>query len=210
MLADKTSMASVDGLNQKFTLEKDASSRVSSQPLPGLKRSDLGAQLLVQVCVDEQVEILHKAQYEKLGQSFSFVELVNFLSRVCADREFVIPEVGSQCKGCEFRINKEMKTGGLESGFEKCWSHTHGLSNDDFQRDFVFEIWNFRKAGKLIEAGKLFVDQVEEADIAPTGGSDPGLSNSERQWIQVKSVLDKDNEPYFDHKGLSCPSGKIA
>lgn len=203
MLADKTSMASVDGLNQKFTLQKDPSSRVSSRPVPGLKRSDLGAQLLVQVCVDEQVEILHKAQYEKLGQSFSFIELINFLSRVCSEREFVIPQVSSQCKGCEFRINKEMKESGLESGFEKCWSHVHGLSDDDFQRDFVFEIWNFRKFGKLIEAGKLFVDQVEEADIAPTAGSETGLTNSERQWIQVKSVLDKRSDPYFDHEGLS-------
>ncbi|MFN8790828.1 MAG: DUF2779 domain-containing protein [Bdellovibrionales bacterium] len=203
MLADKTAIATVDGLNQKFILFKDSSSRVSSQPLPGVKRADLGVQLLAQVCVDEQVKILHEAQYKKLGRSFSFIELVNFLSRVCAEREFVIPEVSSQCKGCEFRINKEMKESGFESGFEKCWSHIHGLSSDDFQRDFVFEIWNFRKSGKLIEAGKLFVDQLEEADIAPTTGSEPGLTNSERQWIQVESVLGKSSAAYLDHEALS-------
>lgn len=203
MLADKTSVATVEGLNQKFILEKTDNDRVGARPVNGLKKSDLGKPVLVSVDVEEHVSLLHQSQFEKQERSFSFSELVHFLEGVCTRKEFVPPETGSHCKGCEFRIDKETKANGLQSGFEECWKHSHQLSDKDFQREFVFEIWNFRKSGKLIEAGKLFVDQLEEEDISPSSSGEPGLSASERQWLQVESVKNCSSEPYLDKRGLS-------
>lgn len=203
MLADKSARASVEGLNQKFMLEKRDGGRIGARPADGLTRKDLGDAILAKVEVTEEVQLLHDSQFEKLGQSFSFKELVHFLERTCSKREFANPEVGSHCKGCEFRIDRKMKENGLASGFEECWKKAEQLSDKDFQRDFVFEIWNFRKAGKLIEAGKLFVDQLEEADVSPTSSKTDGLSASERQWLQVQSVKAHSDEPYLDTRGLA-------
>lgn len=203
MLADKSSVATVDGLNQKFILEKDESGRVGAHPVDGLKQKDLGNPVLIGVDVGEQVSLLHRSHFEKLERTFSFSELVHFLEGVCSKSEFVIPITGSHCKGCEFRTASSMKEAGLKSGFEECWKHAHQITDKDFQRDFVFEIWNFRKAGKLIDAGKLFVDQLEEADVSPTTSSEPGLTASERQWIQVRSVKTQSDEAYLDTDALA-------
>ena len=65
-------------------------------------------------------------------------------------------------------------------------------------------LWNFRKASKLIEDGKYFIAQVTEDDISPTHKSDePGLSSSERQWVQVEKVQSNSVEPFLDVPGLS-------
>lgn len=202
MLADKSMTATVAGLNQSFVLQKDDNGRIGAHPIPGLKRSDLGSQLLAKVDVTEEVGLLQGVRYEKLGQTFSFKELVHFLERVCAQSEFVQPEVGVHCKGCEFRIDQKQKADGLASGFEECWRKAQQLSEQDFQRDFVFEIWNFRKAGKLIGAGKLFIDQLEQLDVSPTPSKVPGLSGSERQWLQVESVKSRSHEAYLDTRAL--------
>lgn len=203
MLADKSSVATVEGLNQRFILEKKDGDRVGARPVAGTKKSDLGKQILIKVDVSEEVNLLHGMQFEKLEQTFSFSELVHFLERICSDKEFVTPEVGSHCKGCEFRIDSKMKASGLESGFEECWKKSNQLTDKDFQREFVFEIWNFRRSGKLIEAGKLFIDQVEEEDISPSSSKEGGLSTTERQWLQVESVKTGSQKPYIDTAGLA-------
>jgi hypothetical protein len=44
--------------------------------------------------------------------------------------------------------------------------------------------------------------QVNEEDIAPTPSKKPGLSSTQRQWIQVQKVKTKDSVPYVDVPGL--------
>src|SRR5690606_4271690 len=73
---------------------------------------------------------------------------------------------------------------------------------EDFSRPFVFDIWNFRKADKLLQAGKIFTDELSEEDVAPKADSEGGLSNSQRQWLQVEKVKEDSEEPFFDMAGL--------
>jgi hypothetical protein len=49
----------------------------------------------------------------------------------------------------------------------------------------VLDIWNFRGKDKLIDRGVLRMSQVHEEDLKVKSDKSGGLSNSERQWMQV-------------------------
>lgn len=200
MLADKTSMASVNGINQKFFLEKSADGQVKVITASGTKSEDLGNKLLVKIPVNSEIEVVMGSKFEN---ERSFEEMVTYLSSICETQAFIKPTVGSHCKACEYRIEQKQKENGLKSGFENCWSQTVGLKPEDFKQKFIFDVWNFRKSQKLIEDGKYFIDQIAQDDINPTSKNDNlGLSSSERQWLQVEKNQSKDQSPYFDHIGL--------
>jgi hypothetical protein len=203
VLADKSVVASVDGLNQRFFLGKKPDGRVGVKVSPGTKKKDLGTPILTTVEADEAIEVIRRSKFEYGEQLHNFEELVNLLSKTCENELFISPIVGQNCKSCEFRISTDLKKS-LKSGFEKCWSEGAHLTQKDFDRPFVFDIWNFRKSAKLIEVGTYFMDQLHEADVEPSSGSAvEGLSNSERQWLQVEKVIKKDKSAYFDIEGFS-------
>lgn len=204
MLADKSATASVDGINQKFFLEKSANGRTSARTADGVTKESLGSSLLIRVPVADEIDVVWSSIYEIAGKSLPFTDLVEFLAETCVSRSFIKPVVGSQCKSCEFRIDQALKDQGKKSGFEHCWQTAMQLKPSDFERQFVFDIWNFRKSGDLIEGGTLFMDQLNEDDISPSkSGGDEGLSSSERQWLQVEKVKTKDTSPFIDKAGLA-------
>lgn len=204
MLADKSATASVDGINQTFFLEKSADGRTSARVANGVTKESLGEPLLVRVPVVDEIDVVWNSIYETANKTLPFKELVDFLAETCVDRSFVHPVVGSQCKSCEFRIDNAIKSQGKKSGFEHCWQTAMKLKPSDFERQFVFDIWNFRKSGDLIEDGILFMDQMTGEDVSPSkSGGDEGLSSSERQWLQVEKVKNKDRSSFVDLSGLS-------
>jgi hypothetical protein len=200
MLANKNVEATVSGINQKFFLQKDGN-QVKVKVEDGITENDLGEKLLIRVPVNSEINLVWNMTFEN---GMAFDEMVSHLSDICENHTFVKPVVGGHCKSCEFKINTEIKNKGLKSGFENCWSQSANLTSKDFDKPMVFEIWNFRKASKLIDDGKFFVADLEEDDISPTQKEDePGLSSSERQWVQVEKIRNKDKTPYFDFEGLS-------
>lgn len=204
MLADKSATASVDGINQKFFLEKSTDGRTSARVAGGVTKENLGDPLLIRVPVPDEIDVVWSSTYEVAGKALPFSELVELLAETCANRSFFKPVVGSHCKSCEFRIDHAIKDQGRKSGFEHCWQTAMRLKPADFERQFVFDIWNFRKSGDLIEDGQPFMDQLNEDDISPSKSSgDVGLSSSERQWLQVEKVKTNDTSPFIDRAGLA-------
>lgn len=196
MFADKSKVATVDGLNQKFFLEKDKNGKTSVKVSDNIDKKSLGEKILVKVGVDSEINIAWNTVFEN---GLSFVQMVSHLSDLCKKHDFAKPNIGSHCKSCEFRINAKQKDKGLKSGFENCWSHTLKLKETDFKKPFVFDIWNFRKSSSLIENGTYFMSQITEEDISPTAKTDDvGLSASERQWLQIEKVKNKDSKPFID------------
>lgn len=205
MLADKSKTATVDGLNQKFFLVKTNDGRASAQAEANLKREDLGEQILIQVPVHEEIALIHSSEFQCGDAYLPFDKMVNFLASTCSKRTFVHPVVGAHCKSCEFRTGEEHKGSGLKSGFEQCWSEAKRLTPNDFGKDFVFDIWNFRKAASVLASGKIFAEELEENEILKDGSSEDsgGLSSSARQWVQVEKIKTRDSTPYIDESGLS-------
>lgn len=200
MLADKSASASIDGINQKFHLEKLEGGRVKAITAKGTTMEALGTKLLVTVCVDHEVNLIHTASYAS-GKTFS--EMVAEMSVICAEHKFVEPEVGAHCKSCEFRT-PSMPDKTLKSGFENCWMKAKKITEEEAKQPFVFDIWNFRKAQKLISEGKFWITDVELEDISPVPSKErSGLSNTERQWIQVEKAQAPQSGEYFDAAGLA-------
>jgi len=207
MLADKSAVATVDGLNQNFFLERSAAGKTIVKVSPGLKREDLGDAILVRVPVDQEISLISGSTFECAGLNLSFPDMVNFLAKTCSQRSFVMPSVGAHCKSCEFRADSDLKSQGLKSGFEHCWKQVEHLSDADFSRTFVFDIWNFRRAGSFLSKGKRFADELEEDDVVSSDTADDnvvGISSACRQWIQVEKIKGNDSAPYFDADGLTA------
>ena len=201
MLADKSSRASVDGINQRFFLQKKSSDKVSVIVAPGTTQRDLGDQLLIKVPVDEALQAAYNSDYN--GRTFA--EHVAFLASSYRDDEMVPPLIGSHCKGCEFRLGEAEKESGLQSGFDLCWKSAAQLTPADLAKPLVFDIWNFRGAQQLIEKHHFLMSQVSEEDIAPTPRREgPGLSSSERQWLQVQMESGSESNPYIDRAGIAA------
>ena len=200
LLADKSKKASVSGINQKFFLDKDENGRAKVVVERGLNKKDLGVPLLAKIDADEAVAVAMDIVFEN-GKPFP--EMVNYLSDLCEKRKMAEPVISSGCKSCEFRIGKDLQAKGLKSGFEECWTRVAKLKKEDFAHPFVFELWNFRKSNELLEEKKYFLHELKKEDVEPTPSEKgTGLSNSERQWLQVEKCSGKDKSPYLDLASL--------
>jgi len=203
MLADKSSKATVDGLNHLFRLDHTGGRttvRVDHPPTPG----DLGDWVLIQRDVDAIVnDLTHdRGCDETMGLPFSdFVELL--AANYTKDTPIETP-VGAKCKACEFTATPEQEAEGLCSGFKACWKARFGLSEEDFQKPNIFEIWNCRHTQDIIGQGKFLLSDIMGDDVAALKSDDrrPGLSASERQHLQLTKAQSGDPEPFIDRDGL--------
>lgn len=197
MCSDKDEVASVDGLNQKFLIQKISDRETKIKKIGDTSLKALGDPILTAVDITDVVEKIHNEieeseKYKDLG----FKEAVDFFADHYARDVRIEPEVDSHCKGCEFRTNEK----GLKSGFNECWKHCHGLSDEELEKPFAFDVWQ-----KLtLKNPKIFMDEIEEGDFdikeKPRGGD--GLSWSKRQWLQIEKHKNNDQSEYIDTDGL--------
>ncbi len=205
MLANKAAITSVEGLNQNFLL-KDKDGRATVVVKPGLKREDVGDEILCKVNVDEAVKVIHEGRNTERAPEARYAgleyeaEIAAFAQKYSED-ERIASTPGSHCKQCEFRVEAR---NGMKSGFNECWQAAKKLKPAELAEPMVFDIWNFRKAQSLIENGKVFVKDLAKEDISPTAkDGECGLSMSQRQWLQVELAQKNSAEPYVDKKALA-------
>jgi hypothetical protein len=75
---------------------------------------------------------------------------------------------------------------------------------DDFASGTVLDIWNFRGKQKMIDAGRKKLTSVTQDDLGIKDAAD-GLSNSQRQWLQIGGLPPEcvDDGFYLDRDGLA-------
>lgn len=197
MLADKSKVATVEGLNQMFLIKKkDGQFDVDISNI-----GDLGESVLVEVNVDHEVNLIlsgediGKKTRSDLGVA-SFSEDMNTWAKLYIENTKAVPEIGSKCKNCEFKVGSEYLDKGLKSGFAECWE----VEADD---QTITNIWNFRKTDSLVAQGVKLIKGIQEEDISPEPDNRPGISAKERQWLQVEKVQSNDSKPFTDLQGLS-------
>ena len=201
MLVDKTTPAATDGLNSRFRIVQHGKSRRSVEVDAKLNSDDLDTKILSTVNVDEPVNwILEQANFDDR----TFAQHVEFLDNVVQTGDRVQGKLGKRCRGCEFSATPEQRQQGLLSGYRECWQSTLGWVDADFEKATVFDIWDLRQADRLMAEDKLFLDKLTVEDLPVSASDNPGLSRTERQWLQInKSVLD-DSEAYLDIAGLQA------
>lgn len=196
MLADKRKVATVSGLNQRFQLIKDGDN-TTVKIVGNTSIESLGEPILTAVNVSNLVEYIHNVpnpQTLLLDPDFD-VMVWSF-----ADAYKLNVTIGARCGNCEFRTSDSTK----KSGFMECWKEQTSLTDVDFNKPLIFELWNFKGTQKCIEEGIYFLADIQKEHIGENknhkvGG---GLSQRERQWMQVEKVRNQDNTVYLDFDGL--------
>jgi hypothetical protein len=197
MLADKTAIATTDGLNQKFKVTRTNNGNVSV--CDSLSAEDIKDSLLTKVLVNKEIEHVKNLLTDE-GKTFS--DNITYLADRYEKDIQIFPVTGVKCKKCEFVCSSEDEKSGLKNGLKECWKQDHKWQDSDFDEPNILEIWNFPGAKKLLEAGKLKLVDLTEEDINVKEDKKAGLSASQRQWLQVEMRRDGELEAYLDKDGL--------
>lgn len=200
MLADKRTLCPTDGLNQRFRLSKDARGNKFMVVSTELTGDDLSSQLLTKINVDKSCDIVYSAIESTDGGSFE-QKIAMFADHYARD-EKIAPVPSSSCKKCEFRPVEAEVDSTLRDGFRECWTQAFNWQDGDFDEPTVLDIWNSRKKDKLIEQGKIKLSALTVDDLAPKSDKKPGLSQSQRQWLQVEKAQNRDDSLWIDTEGL--------
>lgn len=203
MMADKNTVATVDGLNQKFQLRSAEDERTIVEIVGDVSREALGDEVLIRVCVDDLIEKIFKGTDSPVPPSQSFSDYVHFLADMYErDKKIIVP-IHKDCKICEFQATAEQEEEGKLSGFKECWRSQLGWSNEMFDLPRILDIWDCRKKQDLMDSGIYLMRDVREehiGEIIPS--SDGRLTRTERQCLQVRKAVDGDPTPYINLNGL--------
>lgn len=191
MLADKTSVTTTSGLNQKFKLIRDESNRKGVKVDSSLNDDDLKSKILVKVDVDETIQFILK--------DGSFAADIERLSKAYNEDHKIAPILKTKCSKCQFKATSEQEEDGLKSGFKECWAPK---VDNDFSKATVLELWNSKRKDRFIKESKYLLSDLDISDIEPEPGDKDGLSTKDRQWLQVEKSQKNDQEPFFDHVGM--------
>lgn len=200
-LADKSVVASVDGLNQKFFLAKDDRGRTRVRAKGEVTAESLGQRILIDVPAVDVVEFV-------LGrplQNRSFAETVGFLAEEYSLDRKVPWSFSKHCKKCEFKRGEDQT---LKDGFSECWSEVTGRRP---REPLSMSLW-FAKVDDYLAEKKYFLTDLDESDVRPKAkpskkkleerANKVGLARSDRQWLQIKMAKEKAREPYLDKENL--------
>ncbi len=214
MLVNKDVVCDVPGLAKHFKIIKKQSGETELEITPGLKKEQLGRELLVKVSVDDICKWIEANPVEtELEGTYSFEEYISFVSNHYIDNKKIITPVGSKCSGCEFHTNKDEGSANLKSGMKECWVSQTPLTEKQFdEEDLVLELWSGKGGSpvkKLTDTNIYLLKDSERThfDSKLTDGIDE-LTSHQRREIQIQKLRAKDATPHLELNGLKAEMGK--
>ena len=211
IVVDKSKVATVEGLNQKFKILKQPEQRTRVDVEKGLRRQNLGDPILRVQNVDEEVRRIWEefpvpTDYQ---DNLGFEAFIDLCSNLYTEDRRVFAPLGKKCKDCQFTVTNPEQSG-LKSGLHECWKDKTKLSNELLKKDLVLTLWGGGVGSRsivneLITRGKYLIENLAESDIAPAGQSKTydGLSPHQRRMEQVNRIQAGTKQCYFDKEGLS-------
>ncbi len=194
MLADKSTTCSVDGLNQRFKIRRQNGRPIVSVA-PGTNASTLGTPVLTKVNVDSMVDEILREPIAFPGGSGQLADLAQEWAEKYRGDTRIAPNIGSQCAKCEFHTQD--LNAGMRSGLQECWLQAANFTAADFAQGSVLDLWNFRGKQALIDKRILKLVEVPQDALNYQEAKD-GLSNSQRQWMQVSKKWPGRPDFFFD------------
>ena len=202
MLADKDAKCPTDGLNQKFRIiEEDGRKKIKVSDK--LSEEDLSPPILCKIKAEDACRIIYSDDYEFKNNVLCFSELINTFAEYYHKDIKIRTGISKACKCCEFIATEDEIKAGYKSGFHVCWKEALGWKDKDFEAGTVFDIWDFRTADKLISEGRIKLTEITEDDIKVKSDDKPGISRTERQWMQVNKSQNNDTTYWIDKYNLS-------
>ncbi len=207
LLADKSATCPTDGLNQKFRLVKDDDGRRSVVVSATITNEDLTPPILRAVNVDHECDLIY-AGTEGAGSDGADAQALSFSQRVAlyADRYAsntkISTPVSKACGDCEFYAIEHEEQAGLLNGKKECWKAMLGWQDQDFAEPTVLDVWSYLKKDQMIASGCIKMMDLAKVDINPGPDNKPGISASERRWLQVEKYQTGDSSVWIDQPGL--------
>ena len=200
MMIDKHVKCPTDGLHQKFRVVRDSYNHKGIKVSSNLEAEDLKPWMLIKVPIDECVTLIQSGK-DVNGPSDFDAEIKRLASNYQKDQKINV-SLSSRCGNCEFTGAAKGEKNKLKSGFVECWSEALGWKEADFDEPNILNLWRYRNKDERIAEGRIKLRDIRKADFRVKSRKRPGLSTSERQWLQVKKVQDGDSTPWIDAKGL--------
>ncbi len=199
-LCDRSTKATVEGLNQLFLITKEGG-RTKIKLTREVTEKTLGKDILTTQAVDEYVGMIWKEKTE-FG---TFEETIQIFSDHYQEDKILAPNIGVQCGKCEFLLERPNTNNSIKSGFHDCWRKT-GLTDAQLQQNLILELWDFRKKNEFIRSGLYFLKDVIRDQLEPKTKSkklpEPFLSRVDRQEWQINKCRDNDPNHFLDIVGL--------
>jgi DNA-binding protein YbaB len=207
MLADKTTLCPTNGLHQKFLVAADKCEASGKPRRRAVMTTPLTEQeqkqwILCQIPVDKICDLLYKQTTDLTVGPTTFVERIEWLASQYERDEKINCRPSAACADCEFFATAQEEAKGLKSGFKECWKQALKWTDKDFETPNILDIWDYKRKGKLLAENRIAMSDVMKTDIEPESDDKPGLSHSERQWLQVEKVQAKDNSIWIEKTAL--------
>jgi S1-C subfamily serine protease len=196
-LPDKSRSAVTDDLASKANAAMD-------DPAVTLSDQELAAPIMRAVNVDLVCERVLGERYTLGDKSLSFGEYADALAELYRDDRKLQAALSQACLTCEFDASAFALAVGEKSGRRECWATLLEWTAEDFEKPLAFEICGLSATRKktLLAERRLHMADLTEADIDPRPDGQPGLSLSQRQWLQVTKCRAEDGSSHLDRDGL--------
>ena len=230
MMADKSKLATVDGLNQMFRIYKNgdrsyAQADERAWTIAGVVPEN--ERVLTAFDVDQYCDMIIAGETGEQGkpdfmEGMKFQEFVEVMSKHYCERTIAMTTLGTKCFKCPFHREAGDKET-LRDGYRECWKDMAKFTDEDFDKALVKDLSGLytptAKSG-LMKKHKYFMDEITYDDIERSKNlKEPGLDNVQRKWLQIatatgKEELLKDFEThikdgvYVDTDGLKAEMAK--
>ena len=204
MMADKSKVATVDGLNQMFRIYKNgdrsyAQADELAWTVAGVVPEN--ERVLTAFDVDQYCDMIIAGETGEQGkpdfmEGMKFEQFVEVMSKHYCERTIAITTLGTKCFGCPFHREPGDKES-LRDGYRECWKDMARFTDADFDKPLVKDLSGLytptAKKG-LMKKSKYFMDEITYDDIERSKNlKEPGLDNVQRKWLQIATATGKED-----------------
>lgn len=204
MLTNKAAQCPSNDLNQKIRVKTDANDQKYAELVAPLTDEEINNPILCKILVDDACERIFTGTDTKDVDAKTFAErAAEFADYYQRDARIFTTIIG-ECRACEFRATLEEQGSGKLSGFRECWAEALQWTDADFLSPTIFDIWNFNHVRRetLLDQKRVKLSEFTADDINIKESDKPGMSASQRQWLQVQKLINDDNDYFFDIANL--------
>ena len=206
MMADKSKLATVDGLNQMFRIYKNGDR--SYAEADDLAWTVAGAvpeneRVLTAFDVDQYCDMIIAGETGEQGkpdfmEGMKFEQFVDVMSKHYCNRTIAMTSLGTKCFKCPFyKTEKQKDDKKLLDGYKECWKEMAKFTDEDFDKALVKDLSGLytptAKSG-LMKKHKYFMNEITYDDIEKSKClQEPGLDNVQRKWLQIAMATGKED-----------------
>ena len=207
MMADKSKVASVDGLNQMFRIYKNgdrsyAQADERAWTVAGVVPEN--ERVLTAFDVDQYCDMIIAGETGEQGkpdcmEGMKFEQFVEVMSKHYCERTIAMTTLGTKCFKCPFHREPGDKDT-LRDGYRECWKEMAKFTDDDFDKPLLKDLSGRHIGsikGKILKNHKYFMDEITYDDLKKSNNPDAprehGLDNYERKWLQIAIATGKED-----------------